>query len=130
MWNFQAVNNTTEGLRQVSQNPGGIYYGAAKEVIVDSCNTKPIAIGTTAANLVKPYQEPLKSVADCNNGQRNQIESEVIKNRSYPLTRQIYVIIKTDEPNRQKAGETYANLLKTKQGQILLEKAGFVSLDR
>lgn len=130
VWKFQAVNNTTEGLNQVGKNPGGIYYGAAKEVIVDSCNTKPIAIGTTAANLVKPYQEPLKSVADCNNGQRNQIESEVIKNRSYPLTRQIYVIIKTDDPTRQKAGETYANLLKTKQGQILLEKAGFVSLDR
>ncbi len=130
VWKFQAVNNTTEGLRQVGKNPGGIYYGAAKEVIVDSCNTKPIAIGTTAANLVKPYQEPLKSVADCNNGQRNQLDSEVIKNRSYPLTRQIYVIIKTDDPTRQKAGETYANLLKTKQGQILLEKAGFVSLDR
>ncbi|WP_295620722.1 serine/threonine-protein kinase [Chamaesiphon sp. GL140_3_metabinner_50] len=130
VWKFQAVSNTTEGLKQVGRNPGGIYYGAAKEVIVDSCNTKPIAIGTTAANLVKPYQEPLKSVVDCNNGQRNQIESEVIKNRSYPLTRQIYVIIRTDDPTRQKAGETYANLLKTKQGQILLEKAGFVSLDR
>lgn len=130
VWKFQSVNNTTEGLQQVSKNPGGIYYGAAKEVIVDSCNTKPIAIGTTTANLVKPYQEPLKSVAECNSGQRNQIESEVIKNRSYPLTRQIYVIIKTDDLDRQKAGETYAKLLKTKQGQILLEKAGFVGLDR
>ena len=105
VWKFQSVDNTTKGLQQVSKNPGGIYYGAAKEVIVDSCNTKPIAIGMTTANLVKPYREPLKSNADCNNGQRNQLDPEVIKNRSYPLTRQIYVIIRTDDPTRQKAGK-------------------------
>jgi serine/threonine protein kinase len=126
----QFVNNTTEGLQQVSKNPGGIYYGAAKEVIIDSCRTKPIAIGKTANNLVKPYQEPLQSPAACTKGQRNKINTEVIKSQSYPLTRQIYVIIKNDDPNRQKVGEAYASLLRTKQGQGLLEKAGFVSIDR
>ncbi|WP_309745335.1 serine/threonine-protein kinase [Chamaesiphon sp. OTE_20_metabat_361] len=126
----QFVSNTTEGLQQVSKNPGGIYYGAAKEVIVDSCNTQPLAIGQTGNNLVKPYQEPLQSPAACNNGQRNKINTEVIKTQSYPLTRQIYVIIKTNDSNRQKVGETYADLLRTKQGQSLLEKAGFVSIDR
>jgi serine/threonine protein kinase len=129
-WKFQIVSNTTEGLQQVSKNLGGIYYGAAKQVIIDSCNTKPLAIGKTAANLVKPYQEPLQSAADCNNGQRNKIHTEVVRSQEYPLTRKIYVIIKTDNPNRQKAGEAYANLLRTKEGQNLLEKAGFVSINR
>jgi serine/threonine protein kinase len=129
-WKFQLVSNTTEGLQQVAKNPGGIYYGAAKEVIIDSCNTKPVAIGRTADNLVKPYQVPLRSPADCQNGQRNKIDADVIKNQDYPLTRQIYVIIKTDNPERQKAGEAYADLLRTKQGQNLLEKAGFVGIDR
>jgi phosphate transport system substrate-binding protein len=72
----------------------------------------------------------LKSVADCNKGQRNKLEVKVIKSQEYPLTRQLYVIIETTDRDRQKAGEAYANLLKTKQGQSLLEKAGFVSIDR
>ncbi|WP_373539980.1 substrate-binding domain-containing protein [Chamaesiphon sp.] len=129
-WRFQTVSNTTEGLQQVGKNPGGIYFGAAKEVITDSCNTKPLAIGKTVDNLVKPYQTPLKSAADCNRGQRNQINPKVIRDRSYPLTRPIYVIVTTTDRDRQQAGEAYANLLKTKQGQTLLEKAGFVSIDR
>jgi serine/threonine protein kinase len=127
---FQPVSSPTAGLQQVGKNPGGIYYGAAKEVIVDSCNTKPIAIGKTATDLVKPYQEPLQSPAACNAGQRNKINTTVVRDQTYPLTRQIYVIIKTNDADRQKAGEAYANLLKTKQGQELLEKAGFISLDR
>jgi serine/threonine protein kinase len=129
-WQFQTVGNTTEGLQQVGKNLGGIYFGAAKEVITDSCNTKPLAIGKTADDLVKPYQTPLKSAADCNRGQRNQIDPKVVRNQTYPLTRQIYVIITTTNRDRQKAGEAYADLLKTKQGQTLLEKAGFVSIDR
>ena len=129
-WQVRSVSNTTEGLQQVKNNLGGIYYGAAKEVITDSCNTKPLAIGKTAAHLVKPYQEPLQSAAACERGKRNQIEPKVVRSRDYPLTREIYVIINTNDRDRQKAGEAYANLLKTKQGQNLLEKAGFVSIAR
>lgn len=129
-WQFKIVKSTTEGLQQVSKNPGGIYYGAAKEVITDSCNTKPLAIGTTADRLVKPYQEPLQSTEACNRGQRNQINTAVVKSQEYPLTRQLFVLISTDNIERQQAGEAYANLLRTKQGQSLLEKAGFVSIDR
>ncbi len=123
------VANTTEGLGKVIKNTGGIYYGAAKEVIVDSCSTQPISIGETADSLVKPYQEPLHSIDDCRKDNRNKINAEVIKNQSYPLTRKIYVIFKADGTDRQKAGEAYVKLLKTKQGQELLEKAGFVSIN-
>jgi serine/threonine protein kinase len=129
-WKFKIVKSTTEGLQKVDKNPGGIYYGAAKEVITDSCNTKPLAIGTTADRLVKPYQEPLQSTEACNRGHRNQINTAVVKSQEYPLTRQLYIIISTDNIERQQAGEAYANLLRTKQGQSLLEKAGFVSIDR
>jgi serine/threonine protein kinase len=122
------VGNTTEGLQKVKSNPGGIYYGAAKEVIVDSCSTQPIAIGKTQTSLIKPYLEPLKPLAACTKGQRNKINAQVIRDRTYPLTREIYVIIRADGSNSQKAGEAYAKILKTKQGQDLLEKAGFVSI--
>jgi serine/threonine protein kinase len=129
-WKFKLVNSTTEGLQQVGKNPGGIYYGAAKEVITDSCNTKPLAIGKTIDRLVKPYREPLQSSEACNRGQRNQLDPAVVRSQEYPLTRQLYVIISTDNSERQKAGEAYADLLRTNQGQSLLEKAGFVTIDR
>ncbi|WP_310489810.1 serine/threonine-protein kinase [Chamaesiphon sp. VAR_69_metabat_338] len=127
-WQPQFVGSTTEGLQKVSRNLGGIYYGAAKEVIIDSCNTKPLAIGKAADNLVKPYRDPLQSPAACRSGQRNQLNTVAIKSQTYPLTRLIYVIIKTTNPGSKQAGEAYANLLKTQQGQQLLEKAGFVSI--
>jgi serine/threonine protein kinase len=125
---IQAVKSTTEGLQKVKNNPGGIYYGAGQEVIVDSCYTQPLAIGKAADKLVKPYEEPLQSPDVCSKGKRNKMNTNVIKNQDYPLTRKIYIIIKADGSDRQKAGEAYVNLLKTKQGQDLLEKAGFVSI--
>ena len=127
-WQPQPVGSTTEGLHKVSKNLGGIYYGAAKEIIIDSCNTKPLAIGKTADDLIKPYRVPLQSPAACRNGQRNQLNTAAIKSQTYPLTRQIYVISKTTDPALQKVGEAYTNLLKTQQGQNLLEKAGIVSI--
>ncbi len=124
----QIVNSTTNGLDRVNKNLGGIYYGAAKEVIIDFCETKPIPIAQTGNNFIKPYLEPLQSPDVCRKQHGNKINTEVIKNQEYPLTRKIYVIIKADGTDRQKAGEAYVNLLRTTQGQDLLEKAGFVSI--
>jgi phosphate transport system substrate-binding protein len=121
------VGTITEGLQKIKSTKSGIYYGSAKEVIVDSCLTQPIPIGRTV-NTFKPYQEPLQPLSACLKGERNKINPEVIKNQTYPLTRKIYVIIKADGSNRQKAGEAYVKLLKTKQGQELLERAGFVRI--
>jgi phosphate transport system substrate-binding protein len=124
----QIVNNNTEGLQQVKLSPNGIYFGAAKEVMTDFCGVRPLAIGKTENTLVKPYIEPLSLAEACSKGKRNQINPIVVKNQTYPLTRKIYVVIKADGSDRQKAGEAYANLLMTQQGQDLLEKSGFVSI--
>jgi serine/threonine protein kinase len=125
----ELVKTPTQGLQWVLKHPGAIFYGSAQEMIVDSCGTKPIAIGETQGSAIKPFEEPLQSFEACNNkGHKNKPNFEVIKNQKYPLTRKIYVIIKADGGNRQKAGEAYAKLLKTKQGQELLERAGFVSI--
>jgi phosphate transport system substrate-binding protein len=121
------LGTNSEALQKIKSGKGGIYYGSAKEVIVDSCSTQPIPIGRTV-NTFKPYQEPLQPLSACLKGERNKINPEVIKNQTYPLTRKIYVVIKADGTNRQKAGEAYAKLLKTKQGQELLERAGFVRI--
>ncbi len=128
-WNpSQIVNNTTQGLQQVKFSPNGIFFGAAKEVMTDFCGVRPLAIGSNENDLIKPYLEPLSLAETCSKGKRNQINPAVIKNQLYPLTRKIYVVTKADGTDRQKAGEAYANLLMTQQGQELLEKSGFVSI--
>jgi serine/threonine protein kinase len=119
------VNNTTEGLNKVKNSKGGIYFGAAKEVIVDFCGTKPLAI-----NSVKPYLEPLKAANVCSDSNRNKINKDVIRSNEYPLIRKIYMIIKADRSRKQEAGEAYVKLLLTKQGQGVLEEAGFVGINK
>jgi serine/threonine protein kinase len=119
------VHNLSQGLNKVKDSKGGIYYGAAKEVMVDFCGVKPLAI-----NSVKPYLEPLKTPDTCGALSRNEINKDVIRNQKYPLTRKIYVVTKADGTSRQQAGEAYTKLLLTKQGQEILEKAGFAGINK
>jgi phosphate transport system substrate-binding protein len=44
------------------------------------------------------------------------------------LTRRLFVIVKQNGQADQQAGEAYANLLLTNQGQDLLTQAGFVRI--
>ncbi len=130
--NFGFVKTVTSpqaGLQQTKANPGAIFYGSAKETIVDFCDTKPLSIGSSGSNLIAPYKLPLQSPSACQQGKRNQINTETIKTQQYPLTRKIYAIYKADGANSQKAGEAYGHLLLTQQGQDLLEKAGFVRIN-
>jgi serine/threonine protein kinase len=119
------VHNLSQGLNKVKDSKGGIYYGAAKEVMVDFCGVKPLAI-----NSVKPYLEPLKTPDICGALSRNEINKDVIRNQKYPLTRKLYVVTKADGTSKQQAGEAYTKLLLTKQGQEILEKSGFTGINK
>ncbi|NER78211.1 MAG: PstS family phosphate ABC transporter substrate-binding protein [Leptolyngbya sp. SIO1D8] len=120
------ANSTTEALRFVSDNPGSIYYASAPEV-VGQCTVKPISIGRQPNQLVKPYTDPYVPPENCP-AQRNQINSEALRSGDYPLTRRLFVIVREDGQLDQQAGEAYANLLLTQQGQTLLNQAGFVPI--
>lgn len=124
--NVELAVDTTTGLRKVGDNPGGIYYASAPEV-VGQCQVKPLPIGIKAEELVPPYQPPLVSPADCPT-YRNKLNSEAFRNGRYPNTRQLYAIVKQNGQIEQQAGEAYANMLLTAQGQELIEKAGFVKI--
>ena len=118
------VSTTTQGLRQVSQTPGALYYASARAV-VGQCSVKPLPIGRTADRFVAPYRQPLVTPQQCPAG-RNQLNTEAFQNGSYPITRNLYVIIKQNQGKEQQAGVAYANLLQTAQGQSSLAEAGFV----
>ncbi|BAZ11908.1 periplasmic phosphate-binding protein of phosphate ABC transporter [Calothrix sp. NIES-4071] len=124
--NVQYVNSTTEALRQVSKTPGSIYYASARAV-VPQCTVKALPLGRTSSELIPPYQQPLASSQQCLT-QRNQVNTEAIKNGSYPITTKLFVIVKQDKGRSQQAGEAYARLLLTDQGQNAIEQAGFVGV--
>ncbi|MFM6897592.1 MAG: PstS family phosphate ABC transporter substrate-binding protein [Microcystis panniformis] len=124
--NIQYVYSTTPALRKVSQNPGGIYYASAPEV-VPQCGIKTLPLGKSENKLVAPYQEPSIPSSQCPQ-KRNQLNELAFQKGEYPITRRLFVIIKQNGQLDEQAGEAYANLLLTDQGQELIKKAGFVPL--
>jgi phosphate transport system substrate-binding protein len=120
------VPTTTQALRNVATDRGGIYYASAPE-IVGQCTTKPLRLGQQPNQFVAPYQEPLVPPSQCP-AQRNQISADALQSGRYPITRRLFVVIKKNGQADQQAGEAYANLLLTRQGQDLLNQAGFVSI--
>ncbi|MBV9385743.1 MAG: substrate-binding domain-containing protein [Chroococcidiopsidaceae cyanobacterium CP_BM_ER_R8_30] len=124
--NVHYVYSTTEALRLVNQNLGGVYYASARAV-VPQCIVKPLPLGHNSSQLVAPYRTPLVPPEQCSH-QRNRLNTEALKNGSYPLISKLYVIIKQNKGQEQKIAEAYANLLLTQQGQKAIEQAGFVPI--
>ena len=124
--NVEKISTTTEGLRKVNQNPGGIYYASAPEV-VGQCGIKPLAIGRTQSKLVSPYKEPYVPSSECPQ-KRNQLNVDAFRSDEYPMTRRLFLVVKKNGQVDEQAGMAYANLLLTDEGQKLISKAGFVRI--
>lgn len=123
--NVQFIPTTTQALREVANNPGGIYYASAPE-IVPQCTVKPLPLSGTN-EMVAPYQEPFVPLSQCPQ-KRNQLNTAAFQSGQYPITRRLFVIVQQNGQSDQQAGLAYANLLLTTQGQELITKAGFVSI--
>jgi phosphate transport system substrate-binding protein len=121
----QYVYDTTDGLRKLAQDPGGIYYASAP-AIISQCGVKALAIAQEANNFVSPYQAPLPQ-EECSQG-KGQLNVDALRTGEYPITRQLFVIIRLDGQTDQEVGEAYAKLLLTHEGQELISKAGFVKI--
>ncbi len=124
--NTQIISTTTEAMRKVSNNQGGIYYASAPELI-PQCGIKPLSLGSKPGQWVTPYKLPLVSQSNCPK-QRNQLNHNVFRTGDYPMTRRLFVIIKRNGQVDEQAGTAYAKLLLTDEGQALVVKAGFISL--
>jgi len=124
--NVEFIATTTQALRWLGKNPGGIYYASAPEV-VPQCGIKPLPLGRKAGEFVPPYQEPFVSPQQCPN-QRNHVNFTAFQKGEYPITRNFFVIVKQNGQIEQQAGIAYANLLLTVQGQELIAAQGFVKI--
>ena len=122
--NVNIVENITQTLRQVAANKGAIFYASAPQ-IVGQCQIKPLAIGNTSQDLVPPYITPLVEPQKCPES-RNQLNKDVFHNNSYPLMRNLYVIVKENGGIEEEAGIAYASLLLSQEGQRLIQQTGLV----
>ena len=122
----QVITHTTPTLRVVAAQRGAIYYSSASKVI-GQCTLKPLPLGFSSDNLIPPYQQPYVKPDQCP-AQRNQINYQAFRLARYPLTRHLYVIVKQNGQREQQAGEAYARLLLSDQGQELIEKAGLIPI--
>jgi phosphate transport system substrate-binding protein len=125
-FNIKVVSNPTEALRRVAVDPGGMSEISA-HLAVAQCTVKTLLLGSSPNELVPPYKLPFVPLDQCPT-RRNQVNTEAIQSGKYPLTRRMVVVVKQDGQLDQQAGEAYANLLLTAQGQELIEKAGFVRI--
>ncbi|MGI8502797.1 MAG: PstS family phosphate ABC transporter substrate-binding protein [Hassallia sp.] len=124
--NVEFVSTTTQALEKVSLSLGGIYYASAPEV-VPQCSIKPLPLGRTQQEYIAPYQEPFVTAKECP-GKRNKLNIEAFQSGSYPITRNLFVVVKQNGQIEQQAGVAYANLLLTEQGQELITQTGFVKI--
>lgn len=122
----ELVSTTTQALRKVAISPGGIYYASAPEV-VPQCSIKPLPLGRTQGIYVAPYQEPFILPEECPRS-RNKLNIEAFQSGKYPITRNLFVVVKQNGQTEQQAGVTYADFLRTQQGQELITQSGFVRI--
>lgn len=111
--NYQEIKNTTEGINQVAQTLGGIGYATVSEVI----NQQTIKLLSLSPTDNSRFVSPCKD--DCKDINEKEIGS-------YPLTRNLFVIIKRDSTIHQQAGIAYTEMLLTDEGKDLIRDAGFV----
>lgn len=122
--NVEFVSTTTQALQKLAQTPDGIYYASALEV-VPQCMIKPLPIGRNQGEFVLPYQEPFVPLSQCPS-RRNQLNTAAILAGKYPITRDLFVVVKQNGQIDEQAGVAYANFLLTAQGQKLISEVGFV----
>src|ERR671933_572848 len=124
--NFEVVSNPTDALRRVAAELGGMSQVSAP-LALSQCTIRVLPLGRNSDELVLPYKLPVVPLDQCP-AKRNQVNTQAIQSGKYPLTRRLLVVVKKDGQIDQQAGEAYANLLLTAQGQELIEKAGFVPI--
>ncbi|MEA5536442.1 PstS family phosphate ABC transporter substrate-binding protein [Crocosphaera sp. XPORK-15E] len=124
--NIEYIDTTTQALRKVADNLGGIYYASAPEV-VPQCSIKTLPIGVKTDQLIPPYQSPFVPLSQCPK-LRNQLNQSGFQSGEYPLTRRLFVIVKENGEDDEKAGLTYAELMLTNQGQTLIKQSGFIPI--
>lgn len=113
----QLIRDYTEAIRRVSSTPGGISFGANAPIIGQQ-TIRPLAIAkANSQEYVQPFIEEGK-----------RVNTAAMRDGSYPITRRLFVVIREDGTIDELAGKAYTNMLLSKEGQQIVEKAGLIPL--
>jgi phosphate transport system substrate-binding protein len=114
--NVQVVRDSTSGIRQTAMTPGAIFMGGSS-VILGQKSVRPLAIARAGTkDYIAPFNES------------GQVHTSAFRDSSYPMTRRMFIIFRRDGTPDEQAGAAYVNLILSKEGQQILEKAGYVPL--
>jgi phosphate transport system substrate-binding protein len=113
---IQIVRDFTASIRRVAAQPGGISYGAAPTVIGQK-TIRPLSLAKSSS---QPPVPPFIA--------GNQVNEAAFREGKYPLTRRLFVIFRRDKTIEEQAGVAYVNLLLSKEGQAIIQKAGYVPI--
>jgi phosphate transport system substrate-binding protein len=114
---IQIVRDYTEGIRKVASTPGGISFGG-NALIMGQQTIRPVAIAkANSQEYVQPFIDDGK-----------RMNTPAIRDSSYPLARRRFIVYRLDGTIDQLAGEAYVNMILSKEGQQIVEKAGLVPL--
>ena len=112
----RVVRDTTSAVRKVAQTPGAIGYGA-QPLVVNQTTVSPIGLAKRGSrNYIQPVEDS------------GNINKQGILDGSYPLIRRIFVILREDGEIDELAGRAYVNLLLSKEGQNLIDQAGYLPI--
>jgi phosphate transport system substrate-binding protein len=110
------VRDNTTAIREVAGTPGAIGYGI-QAITVGQKTIRLIGVGRgNSKNYIEPFTP------------EGELNKEVIRDGRYPLIQRIFVIVRADGTLDELAGVAYANLLLSKEGQQLVDTAGYVSI--
>jgi ABC-type phosphate transport system substrate-binding protein len=124
--NTRILRDLSACIRAVSTNRGAISYVSAA-IVANQRRVRPLAIARgSSTTYVAPFLDS-KSLEN-ERASTRQINAPVFRDGSYPLTRRLFVIIRRDQSIDEQAGIAYANFLLSKEGQQIIQKAGFVPL--
>ena len=110
------VRDYTSAIRQVASTPGAISY-ASSAIMLGQSSIRPIALSKNSETV------PFSALKD-----DGTVNLQAFERNNYPITRQLYVVIRRDGTNNEKAGVAYANFLVSTEGQAMVRKAGFVPI--
>jgi phosphate transport system substrate-binding protein len=113
----QLTRDYTEVIRKVAATPGGISFGGSGPILGQQ-TIHPLAIAeANTQQYVQPFVDNNK-----------RVNATALRDGSYPMTRRMFIVYRQDGTIDQLAGEAYTNMLLTKEGQQIVEKAGLVPL--
>ena len=110
----RVMRDTTNAIREVAQTPGAIGYGA-QPLVVSQKTVRLVGLSKGGTNYIQPATSGF-------------VNKQAILDGSYPLIRRIFVVLREDGKIDELAGRAYVNLLLSKEGQTLIDKAGYLPI--